>query len=372
MTPKSNMDNIAAKLAEIDWAFKDVKTEPLHSIHPYPAKFIPQIPEALIDILHPDKSGYILDPFCGSGVTLSVAQEKGYNAIGVDLNPIAVLNTKVKTSSLPDDFMKVCNEIVSNCEQRQFPLKEKVFPNIDHWFQKEIQYALAILKEEIDNHTEYNGYDALNFCLSSIIVKVSNQDSDTRYAFRDKGRKKTDVLRYFIQSAKKLFQNRITRKTDIQVYNYNALKIGDIIPNNISAVITSPPYPCAYEYWLYHKFRMYWLNYNPIEVRSEEIGARFSYFKKKEYEGYDFAEQMQQLLVVLYDKCSKGATLSFIIGRSKIHGTIYKNDEIIVDIAEQIGFSHITTIARNMNDSKKSFNLAHARINIEYIIVLMK
>ena len=43
--------------------------------------------------------------------------------------------------------------------------------------------------------------------------------------------------------------------------------------------MTSPPYPNAYEYWLYHKYRMYWLGMDPIAVRQQEIGARPHYFR---------------------------------------------------------------------------------------------
>ena len=45
------------------------------------------------------------------------------------------------------------------------------------------------------------------------------------------------------------------------------------IPRRVGLVITSPPYPNAYEYWLYHKYRMYWLGLDPIAVKKQEIGA---------------------------------------------------------------------------------------------------
>ncbi|NPD92401.1 DNA methyltransferase [Xylanibacter muris] len=359
-------------LYSVDWTFKEARTEPLHSIHPYPAKFIPQIPEKLLELFSPKKNLCILDPFCGSGVTVCVAQKMGYNAIGVDLNPIATLITRVKTTPVADDFLNICDSIVEECKKHEQPVEKKNFPNIDHWFSVDIQYALAILKEQIDVFRDYQNYDALNFCFSSIIVKVSNQDSDTRYAFRDKGKTKTDVLKFFLQSARKLKKNSIKDGTTATILNMNSLHLDDQIPNNIGAVITSPPYPCAYEYWLYHKFRMYWLNYDPIQVRGEEIGARYSYFKKSKYEGYDFAVQMTKLLSYLYDKCVPGAPLCFVIGRSKIHGQIYNNDEIIADIGKSIGYKYIATLTRDMVNSRKSFNLSHARIKVEYIVVLQK
>ena len=54
----------------------------------------------------------------------------------------------------------------------------------------------------------------------------------------------------------------------------------DELPYKFGLVITSPPYPNAYEYWLYHKYRMYWLGEDPLAVRRAEIGARPHYFRR--------------------------------------------------------------------------------------------
>lgn len=357
----------------VDWSFQDAKSETLHSIHPYPAKFIPEIPNTLIKHLASNKEAYILDPFCGSGVTLLEAQRLGYYSIGVDLNPIACLISRTKVNPLREGFLDICQNIVRNCEKGEVTPIYCDFKNREHWFTEEIYNALAELKGAISGYEHTDYYDALNFCFSSIIVKVSNQDSDTRYAYRDKNKHKSDVLKFFFESAKKLSKSKINLETNSEVINSNVLTLTDEqIPNNIGLVVTSPPYPCAYEYWLYHKFRMYWLGFDPQKVKEQEIGTRSLYFKKKKYEGYDFADQMGQLLTYLHPKCNDGAYLCFVQGRSKIHGEIYKNDEIIAEIGEECGYKHIETIQRELNSSHKSFNLSHARIEKEYIVILQK
>ena len=357
-----------------DWDFSDAKASPFSSIHPYPAKFINEIPGTLLDILYRDGNGCILDPFCGSGVTLEEAQRRGYTSVGVDLNPVACLMSRVRTGSLSPSFLTTSEAIVECCKNAHHLAPIPEMPNIDHWFNPEIQASLALLKESIDMYKGTDSYDALTFCFSSIIVKVSNQDSDTRYAFRDKGKKAEDVYAFFLQSAKKLAKSKFdSNPVPAIVINKNSLKLTDEdIPEKIGMVITSPPYPNAYEYWLYHKYRMYWLGYNPVEVKSEEIGTRSQYFKKSKFEGYDFAIQMHELLEFLRPRCHSGAYLCFVIGRSKIHGEIYNNDEIIAEIGESIGYEHVTTISRNLNSKRKSFNLFHARINREYIVILRK
>lgn len=370
----SKGDYIIDRLRNIEWDFPDAKPSLLGNIHPYPAKFISEIPSTLIDCLWQGRGDFVLDPFCGSGSTLEAAQRHGIASIGVDLNPIACLISRVRTGRLGDNFLSVCNAIVGVCKSAPTGCDVPHLPHIDHWFMPEIQQSLSLLKGEIDKYADNQYYDALCFCFSSIIVKVSNQDSDTRYAFRDKKRSAADVYTYFIQSAKKLASaKQESPQAEVHVINKNTLKLTAAdLPGSIGMVVTSPPYPNAYEYWLYHKYRMYWLGYNPIEVKNEEIGARAKYFRKSGYEGYDFAGQMSSLLENLYPLCADGAYLCFVIGRSKVHGRIYNNDEIISEAGENLGYHHVTTLQRNMNSKRKSFNLTHARINKEYIVVLQK
>lgn len=365
--------SIAERLQEVEWDFVNAKALPFNSIHPYPAKFINEIPATLINLLY-NGHGCVLDPFCGSGVTMGEAQKRGIASIGIDLNPIACLISKVRTQPLCPSLMATCRNIISSCQENRQEVHIPDMPNVNHWFSPEIQKTLAALKEGIDNYKDASVYDALRFCFSSIIVKVSNQDSDTRYAYRDKGKKATDVYAYFLQSAKKLCNAKgETIRTMARVINKNVLKLTDEdFTEKIGLVITSPPYPNAYEYWLYHKYRMYWLDYDPVQVKQEEIGTRSQYFKKSLFDGYDFAIQMNELLQILRPHCIDGAYLCFVIGRSKIHGKIYNNDEIIAEIGKGLGFQHVTTVNRSINSKRKSFNLSHARIKEEYIVVLRK
>src|SRR5690606_28475459 len=78
-------------LRSIDWDFAGAKTNYLtHGMHPYPAKFIPQIPNALIQELS-SVGDTVGDIFCGSGTTLVEALTLKRNAVGIDANPLACL-----------------------------------------------------------------------------------------------------------------------------------------------------------------------------------------------------------------------------------------------------------------------------------------
>jgi DNA modification methylase len=65
----------------------------MRSIHPFPARMAPDAIAHLIDKLPADAT--ILDPMCGSGVVLRVALMSGRKAFGFDIDPLAVLMSKV-------------------------------------------------------------------------------------------------------------------------------------------------------------------------------------------------------------------------------------------------------------------------------------
>jgi DNA modification methylase len=77
-------------LDRVEWSFSNrARYSDLEAIHPYPAKFIPDLPGALLDHLPIEPGNIVLDPFVGSGTTLVECQKRGIPSIGIDLNPIA-------------------------------------------------------------------------------------------------------------------------------------------------------------------------------------------------------------------------------------------------------------------------------------------
>ncbi|MDC6361653.1 MULTISPECIES: DNA methyltransferase [Flavobacteriaceae] len=363
------------ELTAFDWDIKDSKSSALHSIHPYPAKFIPELPREILRQLHIPENSVVFDPFCGSGVTLTEAQKVGIPSIGVDLNPIACLISRVKTSLFDFELSNYAKKIVAGCQKGSKPVQIPAIKNLDHWFKKDVQKKVSILIEQINQVDHPELRDALNFCLSSNLVRLSNQDSDTRYAAVEKNVNGEDVFSLFLKTAEKLEKAKKSQKIKetSTVINKNSLLLDSSdFTQKIGLTITSPPYPNAYEYWLYHKYRMWWLGYDAEKVKIDEIGARPHYFKKNHQTADDFINQMEILFDFLYAKSENGAYSVFVIGRSKIHGEIVNNDVIIENAGIKSGFNHITTLKRAVKSSRKSFNLSHARIKEEFIVIHQK
>lgn len=378
------MTQSATTLGSVDWTFKSAKTqEGPHGIHPYPAKFIPQIPRNLIRLQPPPEGTIVLDPFCGSGTTLVEAMQAGYPAAGVDLSPIACLIAKVKTTPLAESAILTIRTVRSEAERRlarnQFEVP--AIPRLDHWFQPQVQASLASLLASISEVDNPDTRDALRVALSSIVVRVSNQDSDTRYAAVEKAVSADDVFRAFelragdvVQATRSLCDGLHTRGPKPLIINQDVLTVRpEQLKQSVGLVVTSPPYPNAYEYWLYHKYRMYWLGMDPIAVREREIGARPHFFKgKNSHTAEHFLDQMTRVFQLLAAVMHPSGSACFLIGRSIIRGETIDNLALLRRAAVSHGFHLADTIERQIARTRKAFNLSHAAIESEHIAVFRR
>jgi len=373
--PQATSDTVLNAISKVDWSFNNREKSAIEGIHPYPAKFIGDIPRTFIELLPIPAGTKVFDPFCGSGTTLVEAQRAGHATVGIDLNPIACLLARVKTSLLTPRYVEVASEVVERA--RHFNSKQPTtIPNIDHWFKQEIQVAVSGLAQTITAQ-EYSAWlDPLRLALSSILVRVSNQESDTRYAAIEKNITRDDVYSLFLASAQKLQKALDSRDWSLSgatVVEGNTLEVRpEQIGTNIGLVVTSPPYPNAYEYWLYHKYRMWWLGFDPLAVKEQEIGARAHFFKKNAHTADFFVEQMSSTFKLIDSVLVKSGYVCFVVGRSKIHGEIIDNGNIIERVAMKQGMKKVTRFERVIKANRKSFNLSHANIKTETMLVFQK
>ena len=266
-----------------------------HNFHTYPAKFIPQIPKATILALT-KKGDVILDPFGGCGTTLVEAKLNGRNAITIDINPIAYLVSRVKSTKFFKKEIKYIEKLLIKIKGSldlfygskilNLMISIPSFSNIDHWFKKDMQTELAIIKANLDKVRNKKIREYLYVAFSSILVKASNQESDTRFASIKK-----NLPLYFafdeFQKKIKSMNERILEFSELaydcnsEVYLGDARNMNFLKDNSIDHIVTSPPYANTYDYYLYHKFRMLWLGYDFKSVQKDEIGSRDKHSSKK-------------------------------------------------------------------------------------------
>ena len=244
---------LAAHLAGMDWDFASrVGPNPIEALHPYPAKFVADLPRRLLRVLPVPPGSAVLDPFCGSGTTLVECQRRGIPSMGIDVNPIACLMSQVKTASLTMGLSAAARAVATDAgtRMRSFACVPNL-PNLDHWFASDVQRALATLTTAITSAPP-KYLDALRLALSSIVVRVSNQESDTRYAAIEKNVVAADVFAWFLRAAERIEGALMTRCYPLAPAAVLEADVLSLDPSEIvgrgrvGLVITSPPYPNAY------------------------------------------------------------------------------------------------------------------------------
>jgi DNA modification methylase len=381
------------KLKVIDWDFRDAETGYLtHSLHPYPAKFIPQIPNALIQELS-SVGETVLDIFCGSGTTLVEALLLKRNCIGIDANPLGCLISKAKTALISEQDMEFLHKLedqllrlLENYSLNQYPLfHHEDLPNIaiprhdkiGFWFKSLVAQELAIIKFLCNQLPLENSRNLALAVFSSIIVSVSKQDSDTRYVRREKNIQRGETLRKFIRAfnlaIKKAqeFSEIVEHRFSVKVINANILDHPDI-GGSVDLMVCSPPYPNAYSYHLYHMTRMLWLDMDQPAFKKQEIGSHRKYSRKGINKATisTFNSELNDILLWLKSVLKLDGYACFVIGDSILDGELIQNDKHLIEVARHNGYIVEANFSRNINIEKKSFNPAIGKIRHEHIVIL--
>lgn len=298
----------------------------LHYIHYYPGRIYPYIPLYILSLADfSDLDGYVLDPFAGSGTILLesiINPILKRNAFGVEINPIARLISKVKTTVIDfSEIDRLMRELFTLYSRRE-DTSEYVprFDNLNFWFSYNAIEKLSKLRyaiERLDASEEYK--DFFWVCFSSIVRKVSKADPYIPPPVLLKLKKyknnphKYQKLQNFLKDAKNpnvwtLFENAV-KNNRVKIENLSKIEelknskikaeviwddakniqIGRLVergrldknytkrlPSNIDIIFTSPPYLTAQKYIRTNKLELYWLGYTKdelIELERNSIGS---------------------------------------------------------------------------------------------------
>jgi site-specific DNA-methyltransferase (cytosine-N4-specific) len=340
-TPEDPIDelDLAAFFARLSEC-KD-KNAGTHGLHPYPAKFIPHIPRALIRrFTRP--GGLVWDPMCGSGTTLVEAALSGRPAIGTDLNPIAALIARAKTVHLSTADREALLRLVTALFARRPPtptLAWPQFPNRSLWFSDEVAQELAHAKGMIDA-LDSEAARAVALCaFSAILVGVSNQESETRWCSRPNPAAPGSVCRRLAgklaETVRALGAYGRHAPAPVEVRVADARHAG-LPAGSVASVVTSPPYANAHDYYLYHKLRLFWLGHDVGAVQQAEIGSRNRHSDQRQDIGVYVAE-MRAVYAEIRRVLEPGATCSVVVADAVIRGELFDVGELLGQVAVDEG-----------------------------------
>jgi len=293
-----------------------------HNFHSFPSKFPPQLPHKfIVELTNPGDT--VLDPMMGSGTTILEAFLSGRYGIGFDIDPLALMISKLKVTPLDvKQIDKIGNTILekvsSTLKEKRTELEEtlkkrcdsKTQQFIEYWFAPETQIELLALITEIETVPDREIRYFFELAFSAMIITKTGGVSlafDLAHTRPHKAKVVIDktgkiilgndpvnnssrriklltkTLRSPLEEFDKKFRQNLKGVpkpgvNKIQPYikfaNAQSLPLDD---GSIDLIVTSPPYASnAIDYMRAHKFSLVWMRYSVDDLsqkRKEYIGG---------------------------------------------------------------------------------------------------
>lgn len=341
------------------WDFREDDTkEYTHGLHNYPAMMVCPISRNIIRMVKELQPVHALfDPFAGSGTVLVEGMLSSIETVaGNDINPLALLLTKVKTTPIQHDLLvKETDSLLSRissrrselswaldsidsyivdtlgldvadkkgwgdeapkyleqfCEEKKLDIIVPDFKNLGYWFRPRVILELSIIKTEIEKIQDKDVRDFIFIALSESIRFVSNRRNGEFKMFRMPVAKvqafNPDVFNEF----KKILIRNIDKMQDfcealekenahpkVSVFRNDACTLADAPDDTYDLIITSPPYGdsrTTVAYGEYSRLSLQWINLFDL-TEKEIMGVdRSSMGGKKYRNGFEFTLQSPTL-----------------------------------------------------------------------------
>lgn len=291
-----------------------------HGIYRYFGKFPAPIATKLIQE-YTSPGDVVVDPACGSGTTGVEALLANRNALLFDINPLATLIAKVKTTPLPEkDLLKSISGVEERFQRSR--RAETSFPeiDIDHWFLPQTVRQLSRIRASIEREENDQLRDFLMLSFASIIRRVSKATTQQGRLFLDVETAVEDVWPFFERAALRAADriNCLPRGGNVQVECRSVLDNSDQFQSSAPLVIYHPPYFNAYKYSSVNSLEMAWLEQSRKETRKGEIREFFKVGKPENADVY--IEDVVLSLEVIRKYLRKGGVVAMMIGDARLKG----------------------------------------------------
>jgi len=238
-----------------------------HNFYRYPARFSPRFASTVIE--HFSRPGdLVADPFMGGGTSIVEALVAGRNAIGNDLNSLAVLITKAKITHLrPDDVKSItawARTVVptfkyrSQVDEQHLIEETNRITNLSLLRARFIKKAIALA---IGSISFLPSPDAQQFARCAVL-RVAQWALDGRRrhtALNDFRLRLSTLTESMLASVTSLSQCIQAKGGSAMLLNSDASGLGkcpffENPASRASLVVTSPPYPGVHV--LYHRWQV--------------------------------------------------------------------------------------------------------------------
>ena len=396
---------------------------PLHTLHPFPAKYPPQLPRLFIEQLTA-AGERVLDPMMGSGTTLLEAHRLGRVALGTDIDPLALQLTAAKLEPPSVEGWNAAHEqalrraaILLQDEAgiasalARFDPPTRAFA--DYWFLPQTQRELMALALAIEEEPKERERRFLRILFSSLIIAKSGSVAQARDLSHTRphkvARPPKPTLTLFRQKAQRIGRLLAKLPPRRQAAPYflgeaDAQRL-PFAEGSIALIVTSPPYAAnAIDYMRAHKFSLIWWGY-PIRqlgaLRGDYIGGealRGAVLEplpaeaeaaiqsvaeadaKKGKVLHRYFSEMRRVLREMHRLLQPGGIAIVVVGDSTMRGRSTRTPDSLAAIGEQIGLRCVGIGERRLDRNRRMMparqgaigSSIEQRMHVEYVLGFQK
>lgn len=269
----------------------------VHGFCTYPAMMVPKMQREMLQVClseMPVPHAQLLDPFAGSGTILVEGMLKGLDVVGIDINPLAILLCKVKTTIINVEILNQCaTQLMARIEQLT-DVPDYDFNGATKWFTAQAISDLSIIRAAIvkESLLEVRRFFWATFCE---IVRMVSNSRDCTYKLHIKEKEEINA---YDKDAIKLYKETLAFNIDKYKEFFSTLKqrgyikrdgisykgsvnviLGDSITylnhtkKKFDLIFTSPPYGdnhTTVSYGQYSVIPLRWIDCKDIDTSINE------------------------------------------------------------------------------------------------------
>ena len=364
-------------------------------VHPFPARMAPGL--ALDVIAERRRPLRVLDPMSGSGTVLAIASCKGHHAVGVDLDPLAVLISRVWTTAIDPEAVGETGRGVLGHARRIFaslPARDAYPRNADpetqqftrYWFDDYARRQLASLSRAIVQTRDRTTREALWCAFSRLIITKQSGASlamDVSHSRPHRKFKRAPVNPFdkFLSAVDRVTTNCIDARRPApgpatHVYEGDARHL-DLRNGSVDLVVTSPPYLNAIDYLRCSKFSLVWMGHSVGEIRrlrSTLVGTEVGMNAREDQDIQrilaelklqpELAPRQEAILArYIYDLqrvvgetsrvLGDNGTAVYVVGENTVRGTFIRNAMIVEAVASNAGLRCTARRSRELPENRR-------------------
>lgn len=390
-------------LKDVDLNFNGYSTQhSTHSLHPYVAAINPPLARQLIETYVPD-SGKVLDPYCGGGGVLVESMLLGRECAGFDINPLAVMVAKAKTTRLEKDEIEKEYIRVKN---RFYELRGKVQPYVSEaalfWFNANTALELAALGcaiNEIKNEKAKNLFHViLSYTARSVMLTYRGEVRLRKLVGKDLEKFSPDVMNSFEKKCREALIEvpLIPEQPSVNVQLASVLKMS-AQDGEFHSIICSPPYADdknGVGYFQFSRYLLEWIGMTPEAINSYKrqflggdqdgkilppsstlhiLAGKMNDKKPGKFGELaafyaDYYESLAEMKRVVTD------WIIIVIGNRVLGRTMFDNAHITIELFEAVGGVKLIDYYSREITKKRIPNLGSdgGGINTEHILIFKK